>query len=258
MVYETTFGRAEHVIYAGSDDGGHGNFLPAAYRRIVADAGWAQRLEKAYTNGARVPRSGDRRRAELECATSSDALLMNIFCYPGALRRKALCTLLGVERGCRPEFGVRAMLPMRRGEVDRTEVDMRLGDLLVEAKLTEGGFGMASRERLLRYEGVEEVFDVEELPWTGRGVAGYQMIRGVLAARTAEARFALLCDGRRADLVELWFRVLRAVRSAELRSRLQVCTWQEIARTLPVSVREFLAEKYGIVGCSSLSVVRSP
>ncbi len=250
LAHETTFGRVAHVIYAASEAGEHGNFLPGVYRRIVAHPEWARRLEKTYTASARVPRASDRRRGELECATSSDALLMNVFCSPGVLRRTALCVLLGIEPRLQPEFGVRALLPMRGGEVDRTELDMRLGGLLVEAKLTEGGFGTASRDRLLRYPGVAEVFEVEELPWGARGVARYQVIRGVLAALACGipgARFALLCDGRRADLVELWFRVLRAVRSAEVRSRMQLCTWQEIARTLPPSLRKFLAEKYGIV-----------
>ncbi len=76
---------------------------------------------------------------------------MNVFCYPGVLARREVCSLLGVELGLRPEFGVRAELPMRKGEVDRTEMDMRLGSVLAEAKLTETGFGRASRERLLRY-----------------------------------------------------------------------------------------------------------
>ena len=153
---------------------------------------------------------------------------------------------MGVTAGTRPEFGVRALLPMHGGEVDRTEIDMCLAGLLVEAKLTEGGFGTASRERLLRYSGVADAFDVDALPWTEKGVAGYQVIRGVLAAEVHDARFALLCDGRRTDLIELWFRVVRAVRNAELRSRVVLFTWQEIAAALPPTVAGFLAEKYGI------------
>ena len=247
LAHETTFGRARHVIYAPDEEGAHGNFIPAVYRRILANPHWARRLEKAYTASERMPRAADRRRAELECATSSDALLMNVFCFPGMLRRTNLCALLGVRPGACAEFGVRAQLPMRGGEVDRTEIDMRLDDLLVEAKLTEGGFGTASRERLLRYEGVVEVFDVDELPWTARGVAGYQVVRGLLAAHASDARFAVLCDARRDDLCEAWFRVARAVRGAENRSRLMLLTWQEIAADVPPSVQRFLAEKYGIV-----------
>jgi len=172
---------------------------------------------------------------------------MNIFCYPRVMMRPELCALLGVQKGLRPEFGVRARLEMKRGEVDRTELDMRIGEMIFEAKLTETGFQTASMERLLRYEGITEVFDVEELPRTGRGVLGYQLIRGVLAARATGGRFVLMCDGRRADMREMWFRVLRAVGSFDLRSRMALVSWQEIAATMPTVVREFLEEKYGIV-----------
>jgi hypothetical protein len=37
------------------------------------------------------------------------------------------------------------------------------------------------------------------------------------------------------------------VTSAELRCRLSVVTWQELAEAMPKKVRTFLAEKYGII-----------
>lgn len=252
---EIGFGRTPAVLYAEDEAGGHGNFLPASFRRIAANPTWARRLAKVYTGGEYLPRRADRRRGELECATSSDALLMNVFCYPGVLRRAGVCRLLEVAAGLQPAFGVRAELPMRRGEVDRTEVDMVLGGgvgcwegaVLVEAKLTESGFGKASRERLLRYEGVEDVFETEALPRVGMAFAGYQLIRGVLAARRGEGRYLALVDGRRADLQELCLQVLMAVRRIEDRERLRLCTWQELAAVLPGTVQVFLAAKYGIV-----------
>jgi hypothetical protein len=220
--------------------------LRASYRRICADDEWARRLTKAYTASARMPRAKDRRRGELECASSSDALLMNVFCYPRVLWRQQMCSLLNIDAGLRPEFGVRAELTMKKDEVDRTEIDLRLGDLLVEAKLTEGGFGSAARSRVERYAGFADVFASEELPWVGEKLQGYQLVRGVLAAHAKGARFLLLCDGRRPDLDEMWFRVMRAVRSYELRSRLQLLHWQELAPVLPPALQGFLAAKYGI------------
>ena len=247
LPHEATYGVIPSVVYAEDSDGGHGNFLAASYRRICADPAWRLRLQKSYTASARIPRSGDRHRKELECCSSSDALLMNIFCTPRVLSRPALCALLGVETGLRPEFGVRARLAMRNGEIDRTELDMTIGGLLFEAKLTETGFQTASMERLLRYEGIADVFDIDELPRGSKGVDGYQLIRGVLAAHAIGGRFVLLCDGRRADLQEIWFRVLRAVVSFDLRSRMALLSWQEVAATLPPVVRAFLADKYGII-----------
>ncbi len=246
LEHEVTFGTVPSVLYAADEEGGHGNFLRASYRRIVADPVWAARLRKSYTGGARLPRTGDRWRGELECAGSSDALLMNVFCFPGVLRRSSVCARLGVDDGLRPAFGVRADLPMRNGEVDRTELDMALGDVLVEAKLTEGGFGKASRERLLRYLHVPEVFDVEQLPRTGGQFTGYQIIRGVIAALQGESRYLVLLDARRLDLQEICFRVLQAAHVAEASSRFRLLTWQELACGLPGSLQTFLAERYGI------------
>lgn len=247
---EQTYSRNPSVVYAANDAGGHGNFLEASYRRICADAAWSARLEKRYTADARLPRAQDRWRGELECANSSDALLMNVFCYPRLLHRPAVCGLLGIDAGLRAEFGVRAKLEMRGGETDRTELDLCLGDLAVEAKLTETGFGTASRERALRYRALREVFEEEDLPWGARGLAGYQLVRGVLAAYESERRFLLLCDARRTDLPEMWFRVLRAVRSSHVRSRMALLTWQELAGAAPATVAGFLAVKYGIAAAA--------
>jgi hypothetical protein len=99
-----------------------------------------------------------------------------------------------------------------------------------------------------RYAGFDEVFDEAELPARDGVLRSYQLVRGVLAARHEGRSFVVLCDARRVDLREMWFLVMRAVRGCELRSRLAMVTWQEIAAVAPVEVRGFLAEKYGIEG----------
>jgi hypothetical protein len=78
-------------------------------------------------------------------------------------------------------------------------------------------------------------------------VYSYQLIRGVLAAHSSESRFCVLCDGRRPDLVEAWYRVTSAVTIYDLRCRLQLLTWQELAKALPDEVQEFLQVKFGIL-----------
>ena len=79
------------------------------------------------------------------------------------------------------------------------------------------------------------------------GYAGYQLIRGVLAAFAADCSFCVIHDERRPDLCEDWFRVIAAVKSADMRVRLKVLTWQELAALLPAALEEFLDGKYGIV-----------
>jgi len=162
------------------------------------------------------------------------------------LRRPGVCGLLSIEGGLRPEFGFRPGTPLTGGKTDRTEIDMRLGDLLVEAKLTEGDFQRGPVRLLARYRDVDEVFDTERLRIANGSVESWQLVRGVLAAHALAGSFFVLCDSRRRDLMERWFEVMSAVRQSSLRTRLGLRTWQEIGAALPRSLRRFLGEKYGI------------
>ena len=123
---------------------------------------------------------------------------------------------------------------------------MRLDPLLVEAKLTESDFQSARPGLISRYRDLEVVFDLSELPLRDGKYRGYQLIRGTLAAYATGCSFCVFCDSRRADLVKGWYAVMRAVRSAELRCRLKLLTWQELATALPDDLQRFLADKYGI------------
>jgi hypothetical protein len=243
--HESTYGTVPSVVYY-EIDGAHGNFLPASYRRICASAAWSRRLKKCYAASRRLPRPGDRIRRELDCANSSDALLMNIFCYPGVSRRKPLCALLGIMPGQRPQFGVKPVTPLVNGHADRTEIDMALGHLFVEAKLTEADFQKARPDLVRRYKDLDTVFDVDELPCSDGMFSSYQLIRGVLASHHHGMSFLVIYDGRRTDLAEACYQVLRAVRTSELRSRLATLTWQELSSALPRTLQSFLMSKYGI------------
>jgi hypothetical protein len=131
---------------------------------------------------------------ELDCANSSDALLMNICCYRRTVASHALSSTLRVAPGLVPEFGFRPRIPLRNGKTDCTEIDMKLGDLMVEAKLTETNFQTAPARMIERYRDVEEVLDLTELPRSGDAFPCYQLIRGVLAASTTDGSFCLFCD----------------------------------------------------------------
>jgi hypothetical protein len=251
LTAEMTYGAIPSIIYGQDEAGTHGNFLPASYQRILKQADWKSRLSKVYTASRFVPRSSDRTRRELECANSSDALLMNIFCYPGMLRRRALCSLLGLSPGIRPSFGFRARILLKSGAQDRTEIDLKLGSLLAEAKLTEGNFQTARADLVHRYRDLESVFDLARLPMTKEKYRSSQLIRGALAAHAHGASFAVFCDQRRQDLVDDCFEVFSAITSAELRCRLSVVTWQEMAAAMPPTVKTFLSAKYGISEAST-------
>ena len=286
-----SYGSAPVIVYA-PDNGCHGNFFDAAYAAIAAHPEWMRRFGKIHAQAARsLPKPHPdpaRRWRELDSCMSSDALLMNIFCTPGVAESAAIRNALGVEIEAAPIFGWKARVPLANGRFDRTEVDLRFGSLLVEAKLTEAGFQSRAATIVESYRDFDAVFDRTLLPRTEiatsrwieasefpenqsqelesivgdpssfsrveasfrapgeAGYASYQLIRGVLAAHSADCSFCVLHDERRPDLREEWFQVMSAVKCAELRVRLKVLTWQELAALLPSALQEFLDLKYGI------------
>jgi hypothetical protein len=283
-----SYGSPPVVVFA-PENGRHGNFFPPAYTAITQNPTWVRRFDKVHAQAARCLPKAERRWRELDSSMSSDALLMNVFCAPGAAESVAVRHMLGVEAGATPEFGWKARVPLKNDRFDRTEVDLRFGTLLVEAKLTEGDFQTCATSVVEAYRDFDEIFDRDLLPRidlpvarprrqsefpedysqefeseigdpdtcavidelvpapTAPGYACYQLIRNVLAAHAAGNSFCVLHDARRPDLREEWYRVMAAVKVVELRARLKVLTWQELAQHLPVELQEFLDRKYGIV-----------
>ena len=92
----------------------------------------------------------------------------------------------------------------------------------------------------------EERASAEDDPQGEPGYASYQLIRSVLAAYASDCSFCVLHDERRPDLREEWFNVIAAVKSASIRVRLKILTWQELAEFLPADLQAFLDVKYGI------------
>jgi Restriction Endonuclease associating with ARP len=295
--YVESYGSSPVIVYA-PENCRHGNFFDPAYTAITERPEWMRRFGKIHAQASRsLPRptlEPDRRWRELDSSMSSDALLMNVFCTPGVADSGMVRNTLGNEGNAVPAFGWKAHVPLATGRSDRTEVDMRLGDLLVEAKLTENDFQICKAEIVEAYRDFEVVFDRQLLPrlqlspkrrkapsefpeaysqefeslidtsaltasiaFTGAdsesnletesGYASYQLIRNVLAAYAEGCCFCVLHDERRPDLREAWFKVIAAVKSSEMRVRLKVLTWQELAVVLPAELQEFLDLKYGIV-----------
>ncbi|MGH9589346.1 MAG: PGN_0703 family putative restriction endonuclease [Terracidiphilus sp.] len=298
-----SYGSAPVIVYAPEGER-HGNFFDPAYAAITARADWMRRFHKVHAQAARSLPKAERRWRELDSCTSSDALLMNIFCAPGVLSSTALCRALGLEDHAEPVFGWKARVPFLSGRFDRTEVDLRMGSLLIEAKLTEGDFQTCQMKMAEQYRDLDDVFNrlllpkielppkrrtepqefpenysqeyesfvidpaldprelipkiaariessspsAEDMHAAGEtGYASYQLIRNVLAACAEQCSFCVIHDERRPDLREQWFEIMAAVKNAELRTRLKVLTWQELAAFLPEALQEFLDCKYGIV-----------
>jgi hypothetical protein len=154
--------------------------------------------------------------------------------------------MLGIHESAVPIFGWRARVPLANAKSDRTEVDMKLGTLLVEAKLTESSFESCSIVQMKSYADFGQIFRLGGLPRFRKQYQCYQLLRNVLAAYAHKASFCLLTDARRVDMIEAWFGVLAAIRPVDLRVRCKLLTWQELATVLPRSLQDFLALKYGI------------
>ncbi len=248
-----SYGEASTVCFIPYEqDLRHGNFLPQSYKAIRANPDWRRRLAKVHAQGRHsLPHTDRGQWMELDTCTSSDALLMNIFCHPRVLRDGKVSAFLGTQSERHPSFGYRAHVPLSNGRFDRTEVDLRLGSLLIEAKLTESDFQSAKKNVLLSYRDFSSVFDLQQLPQTGDRYLSYQLLRNVLAAYALQCSFCVLVDARRPDLIEAWYAVMKCVQPVELRTNLRISTWQELAQAVPPTVRHFLAAKYGIDGgCS--------
>jgi hypothetical protein len=250
------------VIFGRDEQGRHGNFHPASDTAICANPAWLRRLTKPHTASRRSRARKDWQWMELDSANSSDALLMNIFCHPGVFNGHTLAlpvaNLLNVDPTVQPCFGINPGVPLkhpRKGRsklpselTDRTEIDLQLGNLFLEAKLTESNFQTATPRLIERYRDLETVFDLSRLPRKPTGaIQGYQLIRNVLAAFASDASFCVLCDARRRDLIEIWYGVLSAVHSLTFATRLKLLTWQELSTTLPNDLQQFLETKYGIL-----------
>jgi hypothetical protein len=230
-----------------SSGNGHGNFLDASYRAILERPEWKWRLEKVHTHAVRSLPKRERVWKELDSCMSSDALLMNVFCHPGILENRPLRSFLGIDASARPEFGFRARVPLLGGGTDRTEVDMKLGKLLVESKLTETDFQTGKAGIVERYRDLQVAFDTRALPQTNGCYASYQLIRNVLAAHALDLNFCVLLDARRPDLSKTWGGIMLCVRGSALGTRCKVLTWQELCEMLPAKLQHFLDVKYGIV-----------
>ena len=86
----------------------------------------------------------------------------------------------------------------------------------------------------------------QRLPQRRDRFSSYQLLRNVLAAHALQCSFCVVIDGRRTDLADEWSTVMSCVMPVELRIRLRIATWQELAQFTPSALRKFLIAKYGI------------
>ena len=238
------------VLFQPHKDGlRHGNFHDASYCAIRGNREWARRLRKPHPRRTALPEECRVEAMELDSCTSSDSLLMNVFCYPDLFQHVSFARLMGIVAMAKPDlvFGFKPGVPLSRSGPDATEVDLKIEDVLIEAKLAERDFTQKPCYAVERYSDFRRVFEPSSLKTQDGHYLHYQLIRNVLAAYHLDSRLMLICDARRCDLIEATRTVLSAIRCPNLHEKCGIVTWQEIARCAPEGLRSFLRDKYNIV-----------
>jgi len=222
------------VIFEEIED----NFFPASFKSIQSHGKWPERLGKSHQTVPRVK--------EMQSSNSSDALLMSIFCHPKIDSWKGVRDLLGVS-SIDPVFGDKPRVKKNGTKGDETEIDLTLEKVFVEAKLTESGFTEKEVFEVENYTELKSVFDTEALPRKSDCFANYQVIRNLLASIQLGNRHLLICDERRPDLVRSYFETVVCLRDGKHRKSCGVVFWQEISMVCGTDLKEYLAQRYGIL-----------
>ncbi len=263
-----SYGEPGVVVFA-PEEGRHGNFWDGSYAAIAGRPEWMRRFEKIHAQGRALPKfdgaEDGRRWRELDSSMSSDALLMNVFCAPGVAESAEVRGAMGVDGEEAPEFGWRARVPLANGRSDRTEVDMRWGGLLVEAKLTEGDFQTRAARVVEGYRDFDCVFERERLPRveirTGRRRTAAEFAEAFTqeweepaaddgAAREFQA--GLVAEAREAEPAEAGYRGYQLIRNvlAAYATGASFCVLHDARRP---DLRE---EWYAVIGAVKVAEMR--
>jgi hypothetical protein len=220
------------IIFKNLED----NFLPSSYQSIQQNPQWKARTLKVHSklNDGTL---------EMQSSNSSDALLMNIFCNPGVRKWIGISKLLHIDTLSEIEFGWNPSFENEK-IVHPTEIDMKIGNRIFEAKLTEESFTEKEKEIVENYPNFHTVFNPEYLESSDKKYHHYQLIRNILTAYKYNFSFSILVDETRTDLIRALFSVVQAIREPTVRNRVSFFTWQEIADACGAELKNFLQQKY--------------
>lgn len=208
------------------------NFHNRTFANISTKPKFKDRLEKSHTNAGGYK--------EMQSSNSSDALLMNIFANPNILKWKGVRDLLKVNKDDCIKFGWN---PEFENETTKTEIDMKIGNTIFEAKLTEEDFEAIEMRLVMAYANVEQLLDFDVLLHEVNKFQ-YQLIRNLLTAHKYGNNFFLLIDETRIDLIKNFYQVKMAIKDKELSAKFNFLTWQEITQKLGDDLKIYITKKY--------------
>jgi hypothetical protein len=211
------------------------NFNGISYNNILENRNWKKRLKKTHTQIKNVK--------EMQSSNSSDAILMNIFCHPDINKWNGIKKIIGLENindisfGWNPSFS-------NENKSYPTEIDMKINNIIFEAKLTENDFKEKISNVVEGYENFNNVFDSDNMHKHNGNYLHYQLIRNILTAGKYNFRFILLIDECRIDLIKYLFDTIVFVRNINLRNNIKFVTWQELIYACGKELKEYMIEKY--------------
>lgn len=212
------------------------NFHHKTWSNIKGNENWLKRSEKKHTHFS----DGT---FEMQSSNSSDALLMNIFCFPGFFNWSGPKKILKIDQckdiqfGWNPEFE-------NENKNHPTEIDLKIGDNIFEAKMTESSFTAKEKDVVYSYADFNKVFNDRNLVDGENSIKHYQLIRNVLTAYKYNYNFTVLLDESRIDLIRDFTEVLKAIKIIDLKQRINFVTWQELVHACGEELREYIIEKY--------------
>ncbi|MBW8333164.1 MAG: hypothetical protein K0M40_14155 [Prolixibacteraceae bacterium] len=218
------------------------SFQPKSWQATQANPVYSLRTKKIHSN---TVTSGI---YEMQSSNSSDALAMNIFCFPDFAKWNGVKNLFGVDTFSSIQFGFNPQVA-KNGSSDSTEVDVFINkSIICECKLTEEGFTQKEKQNVEQYDNFKKVFHADKLIQNGNTYLNYQLIRNILAAYQHKCHFVLICDMRRPDLVKSFYQTIRCIKDdfIDLRTNCEIIYWQDIAKACGAELQQFLKEKYGI------------
>src|SRR3954468_5593137 len=95
LLHRESYGAVPAIAYVPCETS-HGNFHSTSYEAILKDPAWSCRFDKVHSQKKSLPVSDHGRWKELDSCNSSDALLMNVFCYRRVLESAAVRSLLNL------------------------------------------------------------------------------------------------------------------------------------------------------------------
>lgn len=212
------------------------NFEKESFETIENKKEWHVRTQKKHTHF----KDGT---LEMQSCNSSDALLMNIFCNPGFKKWSGPQNLLNISIDHEFEFGWN---PQFENEDPKhpTEIDLKIGNHIFEAKLTENSFTTKPKSVVHLYRYFKDLFEESCLLTPKEDIQQYQLIRNILTAYKYNFYFTAIIDSTRIDLMKEIINVLKSVKNYNLRSRINIVTWQEIIDSCGGKLKLYLQEKY--------------